>query len=206
MTSASPGPCHGQRGLRPFVGGRTSLSKAPSSPPAPPQQREAAYGSGCHPQRCGCATVPLSPSWEATLHRLQLCCTALGTAEGERVSPALLSAVLEDTVESFPRARQLVFPMEKLRLHAGSAPGELSPRTRARRASPRHPCVRCSPVGTPSPRPAPEKWQQRKDAQSYDKRHVPVQIVNIVNAVRREKVLVSRRNSSMSNSDRQFGF
>lgn len=108
MPLASPAPCHGQRGLRPLAGGRISLSKAPS----------------------GRATVPLPPSLGPTLRRLQLYYTPLATAEGEHVSSASFLLFWRTLSKASRGPGQLVFPMEMLHLHAGSAPGELSPRTR----------------------------------------------------------------------------
>lgn len=47
---------------------------------------------------CGHETVAMSPSWEATLHWIQLYYMAVGTAEAERASSCLLAAALEDAL------------------------------------------------------------------------------------------------------------
>lgn len=99
-------------GLRTFTWGRTSAA-AQQRPQALPTALSSAQRDRTHlllspslqPQ------LPLPPSWETMLHRLQLYHTALGTAEGERPSPASFLLIWRTPCRSLLRARPLM-PMQ----------------------------------------------------------------------------------------------
>ena len=198
---ASPGPCHGQRASGPLqeAGRPPNLSQPLSHLPAPPQQRPSCSErlptglfSCCY--RCrGHATVPLSPSWEATLNWLQLCYRALGTAEGERLSSASFLLFWRTLCRKLPEGQAVdvsngeaasarcswlaLLPVSSPQgREQGGRPWGILAAERAH-TSPAPIC--CSPVGRPSPRAPPEKWWQGRDTHSYNKQHVPVRILTL---------------------------